>query len=267
MRSWQVGFSVALGAALLLGAPDTSWQRKEYREWTDKDAQSLMTDSPWVKQVPYPAGDRPAMTIVEPGANGAAPPSASLGNASSSTTGTNMTVAGNPGSAGPADPNATHNIPNTPTPSGVPPSAGAPTVHPPVSVIWASATPVRLAVLKIRSGPNTPTDGEVQNAGKPRDHYVIAVSGLPAPRDADVVPTELAKNASLRIKGKPPELASDSNYRKIGNADVYFFRFLKTKLPLSATDGEVEFRMRMGQIEIKRRFDLKAMQYSGQLAL
>ena len=140
-------------------------------------------------------------------------------------------------------------------------------VHPPVSVIWASATPVRLAVLRIRSGPDGPTSTEIENAEKPRENYVIAVSGLPAPGDADVVPRELAKNAWLRVKGKPPEFAGDSNYRKIGNADVYFFRFPKSKFPLDATDGDVEFRMKMGQIEIKKRFNLKSMQYSGQLAL
>ena len=266
MRSWRLGFAAAIAAAFLLSA-EAPWQDKDFRHWTDKDAEALMTDSPWAKQIPYPASARPAMTVIEPGANGAAPPTASLGNPSSTTTGTNMTVAANPGSAGPADPSATHNTPNPPTPSGVPPSAGAPSVHPPVSIIWASATPVRLAVLRIRHGEATLTEGEIENAEKPREHYVVAVSGLPAPQEADVVPSDLAKNASLRIKGHPAETARDSNYRRIGNSDVYFFRFLRSQLPLSVSDGEVEFRMRMGQLEIKKRFNLKTMQFSGELAL
>jgi hypothetical protein len=124
-------FSIAVGAA--------SWQTKDFKEWTDKDAKALLTDSPWAKQIPAPSHGRSGVVVMEPGANGAPPPSASLGDPSNTTTGANMTVSANAG----------------------------------------SASPVRLAVLKLRSAGKTPTDADVAHAMKTHDHYTIAAVGLP----------------------------------------------------------------------------------------
>jgi hypothetical protein len=258
-------FVLAFGAAAW-AAVAGAWQSKDFKDWTEKDARAVMTSSPWGKQVPLPAAARPAVMVMEPGSNGAPPPTASLGNPSNTTTGTNMTVAGNAGSAGGADPSGLHNLPTTQTPSQMEGSAGAPTPHPALTIIWASATPIRLAVLKLRTQGGPITETQVENAMKPRPNYVIAVSGLPAP-EGEFDPKELAKSASLRVRGKPPLAANDCAYRRIGNSDVYFFHFTRTALPITAADQEVEFKMRMGQAEIKKRFDLKEMQYQGQLAL
>ena len=135
-----------------------------------------------------------------------------------------------------------------------------------LTVIWASATPVRLAVLKLRSGANTPTGDQIAHASAERSHYVIAVVGLPPPEGGSD-PKALAQNAYLNLKGRAPAQAIDSDYRRIGNSDVYFFRFAKASLPISATDREVVFKMALGKIEVKKKFDLGEMQYQGQLAL
>ena len=256
----------AVSTAWLVAGPNTSPWEKAFDQWTAKDAQQIMTDSPWAKQMPMPAAARPGIAVLEPGANGAPPPTASLGNPSNTTAGTNMSTAGNPGSAGPAEPSGLHNLPTVQTPSTVTPTAPAPQVHPPVTIIWASATPVRLAVLKLNSGPNTPTSGEIERVSRARENYVIAVIGL-APPDTDTDLNTLASKASLTIRGKPAVAAGTCTYRKIGNADVYFFRFPKTSLPMGADDRQVEFKALFGQAEIKHRFDLKGMQYEGQLAL
>lgn len=258
--------SVAALSALLLAGPAAPVWQKAFSEWTDKDAQQIMTDSPWAKKMPMPAAARPGIAVLEPGANGAPPPSASLGNPANTTTGTNMTVSANPGSAGPADQNGLHNnLPTVQTPSTVTPNVPAPEPET-ISIIWASATPVRLAVLKLQSGPNTPTSGEIERVSKPRDNYVIAVAGLGAP-DGDTDLNALARHASLAVKGKPMVAAAICTYRRIGNADVYFFRFPRTGLPITAEDHQVEFRATFGHAEVKHKFDLKGMQYDGQLAL
>jgi hypothetical protein len=258
-------FSAALTGCLIAGPAAPVWQ-KAFNEWTAKDAQQIMKDSPWAKQMPMPAAARPGIAVIEPGANGAAPPSAALGNPSNTTAGTNMTVAGNPGSAGPADPNGLHNLPNAQTPSGVTPNEPAPEPGTPISIIWASATPVRLAVLKLQSGVNAPTSGEIDRVSKPRDNYVIAVVGLAAP-DTDTDLAALAAKASLAVRGKPGANAANCTYRKVGNANVYFFRFPRTNLTISGDDRQVYFKAMFGQAEIRHRFDLKSMQYQGQLAL
>ena len=261
-----LGCTTFFSAALLIAGPTDSVWNKPFTEWSPQDAQKIMMDSPWVTKMPMPAAARPGVAVLEPGANGAAPPSAALGNASNATTGTNMTVAGNAGSAGPANVNGLHTMPNAHTPSNVNSEAPAPEPPSTVNIVWASARPIRLAVLKLQSGVNTPTSGEIERVSKPRDNYVVAVAGL-APPDSDTDLSGLAAKASLTVRGKPAESATTCTYRKIGNADVYFFRFPKNSLPLSEDDRQVEFKAVFGQAEIKHRFDLKNMKYDGQLAL
>jgi hypothetical protein len=157
-------------------------------------------------------------------------------------------------------------LPTAPTPSGVRPSPGAPTPQPTITVIWASATPIRLAVLKLRSKSEPPSEAQVDRAKQARDRYVIAVVGLPAPPPgAD--PKTLASGAFLSVKGKPAVQAGESDYRRIGQEDVYFFRFTRESLPISANDRQVEFKLKFGPMNIKTRFDVNEMKYQGQLAL
>jgi hypothetical protein len=257
--------SFACGMALL-AATNTSWQNKDFKSWTAEDARALMTDSPWAKRIPLPASGRPSVTVIEPGSNVTSPPAASLGNSSNTTSGANMSVPSIGGSNGAGDPDGMHNVSSTPTPSGVAANTGAPSPPSTVTIIWASATPVRLAVLKLRSATNPPSDSEITHASHVRPNYVIAVVGLPAPAGGSD-PKALAEGAFLETKGKSPLQAADSDYRRIGNSDVYFFRFPRISLPLSPENREVEFKMSMGGIELKKKFALTEMQYKGQLAL
>ncbi len=249
--------------AFALGGPTSGWQSKKFEEWTVQDAQSIMNDSPWSKKIPMPAGGRPSMSVIEPGNNGAPPPSASIGNPANTTTGVNMTAAGNPGSAGPAE-GSGHNLPTNSRPSGMAPSVGAPDQAAPLTIVWASATPVRLAILKLRAGSNPAGETQIANAHKTNEFYVVAVSGLPAP---EYDPKTLANKAFLTIKGKPQEKAAESSYRKIGTSDVYFFRFRRDSFPITVSDKEVEFKVSVGSVEVKRKFLLHDMQYDGNLAL
>jgi hypothetical protein len=57
-----------------------------------------------------------------------------------------------------------------------------------------------------------------------------------------------------------------SEYRRIGRQDVYFFKFPKS-IATSTTDQEVEFKLQMSKLELKKKFDLRAMQYHGEIAL
>ncbi|MBV9766943.1 MAG: hypothetical protein JOZ48_19020 [Acidobacteriaceae bacterium] len=266
MRLNGAGILAVFASGTMVFAATGVWQSKDFRNWTDDDARSVMTDSPWAKPMPMPAGGRPGMVVIEPGANNAPPPSASLGNPSNTTSGANMAVGANPGSAGPADPSGTHNLPTTPSLSAVSGNTGAPAPQSRLTIIWASAMPVRLAVLKLRSAANMPTDEQVANVTRPRPNYVIAVVGLPAPEGGSD-PKALASSAFLTVRGKSALVANDSSYRRIGNSDVYFFHFTRASLPITAADQQVEFKMTAGNMEIKRKFELKEMQYQGELAL
>lgn len=254
--------SAFLAVGLAVAGSTAGWQSKKFEEWTVQDAQSVMTDSPWSKKMPMPAGGRPAVTVVESG-NNAAPGTASLGNPANATTGLTVTSAGNPGGAGSGD-GPGRNIPTASRPSELQPSTGAPEQAPPLTIVWASATPVRLAILRLRSGPNPPSEDQIANAHKPNEFYVIAVSGLPV---SDSDPKNLWNKAFLSVKGRRQEQAVESSYRRIGTSDVYFFRFRRDGLPITASDKEVEFKVTAGSVEVKRKFALRDMQYNGNLAL
>jgi hypothetical protein len=55
--------------------------------------------------------------------------------------------------------------------------------------------------------------------------------------------------------------------RRIGNSDVYFFRFPKTALPLTPSDEEALFKLTMGKMNLNQKFRLSEMTYQGRLAL
>jgi hypothetical protein len=149
------------------------------------------------------------------------------------------------------------------TPSTRSQSTGAPAIQPIVTIIWASALPVRMAELKLRTH-GQPTDAELQNLQRPRDHYVVVVLGLPAPDDLAQV-NALASTASLDSHGKSiPCLTSD--FRNMNERNVYIFRFPKTPT-LALDDREVEFRVTLGRMLLKKKFELRDMQYQGKLAL
>lgn len=249
---------IAVCSGMALAGPAAVWQ-KDFATWTEKDAHVLVSNSPWAKQMAMPIAGRPDMVVLDPQEAGSVTPSAALGNPANTTS----APAGNGHNE--SDPNAARGS-NSKAPSGMPPAQGAPEMQPVVTILWASAAPVRLALLKLRNGTTPPTDEEITNAEKPRANYVMAVSGFPAP-EAGSDPKSLAKGAFLTVHGKPPVVSTESDYRKVGNSDVYFFRFPRTSLDISQTDQQVEFRLKMGKIEIKRKFDLGGMTYQGQLAL
>lgn len=255
--------ALASASAILLASTVTEVWNRDSATWTDKDAREIVTHSPWARELPMPLSQRGNTAYLEPGVNASSPPTAALGNPADTTTGANMSTAA-AGSSGPAERNGS--LSNTHTPSLASAPVGAPATQPILRVIWASALPVRLAVLRLRFGSTPPTAAQIAAAEKERPNYVIAVVGLPAPQPNSDVKT-LAADASLRLRGKSPVLATTCDYRRIGASDVYFFPFPKTSLPITTTDGEVEFKLSTGRLELKEKFHLDAMRFRGRLAL
>ena len=251
-----------IGAVLFASTVPEVWN-KDFAAWTQGDAQQIITISPWAKERPMPIGGRPGVVYVEPATGAPSVPSASLGNPANNANGPNMSL-GAGESANPPERNG--QLPTTPTPSQASGPVGAPVAQPALKIIWASALPVRLAVLKLRSGKSEPTAAQIARAEQDSPNYVIAVVGLAAP-DAGSDPKDLARAAFLSLRGKQRTVAIDSDYRRIGNSDVYFFRFQKAGMPLTTDDGDVEFKLTAGRISLSQKFQLGGMKYQGRLAL
>lgn len=240
------------------------WRTNDVTAWSLADAQGLMNNSPWAKRQPVPAAGRPAMTVVEAGNAGAPSPSASLGNAANANTGPDLSNGIGSAAASTSDP--VHSLNASAKPSGIANAIGAPVVQPPILVLWASAAPIRLAILKLRSDGKPVSKEAVAERLVTRDHYTIAVSGLPLPEDT-LDMKKLAAHSSLRKKDGTAVPALDCSHRRIGDSEVLFFRFERGRFPIATSDGEVEFRTTLGSMEVKQVFRLSSMQYRGKLAL
>jgi len=246
--------AVCASTTFLLWASD-SWLNKDYKDWTEKDASALLTESPWAKVIPLPSTDRPSQVVYE-GPPDAGPRSASWtgpNTANPAVTGSNQGTEGE----SPARPSVL-------TPAGLAQPTGAPAIQPTVTIIWASALPVRLAELKLRTHGTPPTGAQMQAATKPRENYVIVVVGLPEPENLAQV-NALAPAASLDSSSKVLP-CSRSEFRKINGRNIYIFRFPKSST-FTVDDREVQFRVTLGRMQIKKKFELRDMQYQGKLAL
>lgn len=240
---------LALGSALLFAA---GWEKKDFSQWTEKDVQKILTNSPWTKEARIPLGgpSAGAGSMPAPSTPPTAPPSGGGGGTSDSSG-----SSGGGGTSGGGAPQAGGG-------GGGMASPETPTA--PVLVQWVSATPVRLAQLKSQASEKAPSQTDIDTASKPTDAYVIAVIGLPKGM-AD--PQSLQKAASLTPKKKEPIHSTQVKVQPMGGGgEAYVFSFPKST-PLATEDKDVEFRLEAGKLEIKKKFSLKDMQYQGNLAI
>lgn len=249
-----LAFVIAAAGWIGFAAGTAPWQAKDCNTWTDKDIHRILSASPWAHQLPMPQSGRPGITTLEQGATADGPPVASLGNPSNTTAGANMSSSAN-GSTGPATPTPDPHQERVPTPVLASTETAAPAVAPPITVVWASAAPIRLAVAKMHAGQERVPEEVQARAQAPHDNYVIAVVGLPS----------APGTATLRAGSRSAILKTGPEYRRIGNSDVYFYRFAKP--PFTPADGKAEFRFSLGSSTLKTAFDLRAMSFDGKPAL
>lgn len=255
MKSWNVWAGCALlGTGMLAGGQ--KWLDKDFHTWTDAQAQQVLMDSPWARQVGATIyvenrddpRDRVAQAPLAPGQNPSGPSYASDG----------------------------YGVDDGHWDGGVMRKrrGDPPTI--PVTVRWASALPVREALVKTHDADATDTENTLRQA---ESHYVVTVSGLaPAQKAAAAHPTDGGDPAAdltrmrygflnttrLLVSGKKPIAPEDIHIDTAsGLVTVYFPK----GEPIVASDKEVEFRTSYGGLRVAQRFRLKDMMSHGQLEL
>ena len=224
-------------AGLALWAADV-WVAKPYVDWTAKDIDRIMTDSPWAKKV--------TVTLEVGGGGGAGV-----------------------GAPQPRDPNYSGD--NSADKSG---DTGA-IVGPPQTdlfVRWQTAPTVMQALVKSRYGAQAGTSEKAAQRLRPEArYYVIWVAGLPN----SIAGRELAAKASLLalttlgVKRADPIVATDVIFDpgpgrgRITDAHFLFPR----KTAFSLDDKEVEFATKFGKTKVQARFTLKNMAINRKLEL
>jgi hypothetical protein len=202
---------------------DNFWETKPFLEWSDKEAERLLSDSPWATMVAVPlpnVGPVPSGDINAGGRGG--------------------------GGEGRRDGFA-------PGPRRVR-----------VTISWRSALPLKQAVVRQQVGLRGTVSSDAQAMLSEDDEfYVVGVMGLP-PQFTQAGAKTI--EAFLRRAGKPAIPAQQAGSQTLRGGSLLLIAFPRTD-PITLDDGEVEFDVKLDQLEIKKKFRLKELTFNSKLTL
>jgi hypothetical protein len=238
------------GAAAWPAPAADFWETKKYTDWTDKEVEKILKNSPWAQRVDLP------MARGMGGGPGMGGPGGRL-----------------PGGGGPADEGGGAGGPGG-GPGGAAGGPGGIGYEPPPMIPlylrWMSALPVKQAIARMRFGAEAATSPEAtQLLSRDEPAYVVAVEGLPV-RALGGPLEQLKDKAQLRVKGAEPIAPANVQGRQQqGVAEVYFY-FPKSGpggREITLEDKEVEFLLKLRLGDVRRKFQLKKMVYNGKLEI
>ncbi|MGA2715621.1 MAG: hypothetical protein ABSG41_21185 [Bryobacteraceae bacterium] len=211
------------------------WQSKPYTEWSEKDAQKMMSNSPWARAYAISVEPPDAAPVFGGGDgvrgrgigdDGSTPPAGQTG--------------GRLGGAIPAN------------------QGGSSTV---IVARWQSALPIKEALTRLKDGAAAATSPEAS--------YLIVLSGplesLLRGNPEDLKRT-LINASSLSAKGKGAMRPTDVQISTTPKATEVLFTFSRSN-PYTLDDKEVEFSTKLGDAAARYTFRLKDMVFNGKLEL
>jgi hypothetical protein len=230
-------FAGTAGACLLASAVLTAadfWEEKDFTAWSAQQVEKMLTDSPWARKVTIVTG-----RIREGGLDGFQGGGAGLG-----------------GGGGAR---------NSDGDDGEFQQVRRVTV----SVVWASALPIRQALVRRQTAPGAALSPEQQQRlSEAEPFYIVAVSGVPLRMTAKVGTTDEVR-AATALQPNRKERIAPADIRVARDGDQFVrveFLFPKTNA-ITLEDKEVEFATRLGDVEIKRKFRLADMTVRDRLVL
>lgn len=231
-------FSIPLTAA-------DFWQTKKSSEWTGKELNKILKDSPWSH-----------LTVINMDAQskrstGGGAVRGSSGGASRRGDGTSS--GGSKGGSGGG-------------------GGGGGASMPPINlqIRWATAKPVKLAVARLKFGAEAELRPEMMElVNREEKDYRILIEGIPpniVRQGVDKFSSSLKRNCAIHCAGKDDLVPSDAQLVQGDRGATAVVTFPKTN-PFSLDDKEVEFTMKLGKTTAKRKFKLKDMVFDGKLEL
>jgi hypothetical protein len=243
MTKCIVLFAAGLSVSVLLFASDF-WEKKKFGDWSGKEVQKMLKDSPWSQSVELglPGGAGP-----NPGRGGRGGRGGGLGVNSAS-----ASDASGGGAAG-AGPDSVGEIGEPGGRGGMGAPAGVTAI-----IRWQSALPIRQAMAKMKFGSEAAASPDAARILARSEHYyIVSVTGIPQ--------QIRAAQGSLKIAGKDAIQSVDVKASPDGGTRVLYFIFPRD--PIALEDKEVEFATKVGSFDLKRRFRLKDMVFEGNLEL
>ena len=225
--------------AVTIGSAADFWESKPFTAWTDKELQQITTDSPWAKKV----------SVVPPGGGGGG-----------TRGGGGRRGGGGGGGGGDADQGGGGGGGGGGRGGG---GGGASDLQ--VVITWRSALPMKEALVRSQIAPGGAAPAESQQMlDRAEPGYVVSVYGLPARFGGA---TENVKaQTSLKIGSRSPLGPEEALAQVSGNTLILGFVFPRD-VPIVLEDKDVEFVMKVGTLEIKKKFALKEMVFHGKLEL
>jgi hypothetical protein len=237
--------------ALCVWAADV-WVAKPFTDWSEKDVQKVLSDSPWTAKITIVGSTAafagPTGKGGGGGGRGGGRSSGPQGDGANSDPG--VDGGGGPGGGGGGDFSG---------PSGVN-----------VTLLWQTALPIKQALIKRQYGAEAGTSPEAKaKLDRQEQVYVLTLAGMPgftlAAAQGDRK-TALLDTTTLTVPGKPPVKAVDvqvTGGRGTGNVS---FLFPKTA-PFTAEDKEMQFNSKFDKTPVKAKFKLKDMVFNGKVEM
>ncbi len=251
-----------LGLALALAASDP-WDKKPFQQWSEKDVERVLKNSPWAKSVSVILGPPTA------GGGGGGGMGRTRGGRGAGGVGGGMDTGGE--AAGGAGGGAMAGGGTADRGAGG--ASGTATMPGPsvTSIIrWQSAKPVKQALAKAKYGNEVDSVPQVKEAlDRVETYYIIALTDLPrslSRLDPAQVQKALKDITALTVKGKDllhPEIIQLVPGER--SASLYF-AFSRAKA-ITLEDKEVQFSTHIGPMEFKKKFKLQEMVFDGKLEL
>src|SRR5579862_2191519 len=244
-----------LAAALFLFAVFTwaadFWRSKPFTEWSDRDVQKMLQDSPWSHTV----------TLAS-----TASPFPSVGRQRPNSTPEDMPNAPPTLGGGLDDPIA-RSASNGRGTAVDPLDGGAEKVV--VVVRWHSSVAIKQALTRFKYGSEAGTSPEAKKMAEAVDaNYIVVVAGIPKillRGDSEALRKFLIQQTSLSVRGRDAMKPVDVMVHSESAIDAYF-AFRKNP-PITADDKDVDFSTNLGGSMLHQRFHLKDMLLNGKLNL
>jgi hypothetical protein len=224
---------------------------KPSSEWSDKDLQKMMSNSPWAHTESVPMSGPQAPTVG--GGRGPADDTAAPAPISAGGGGGRGGGRGGGGGGGGGD---------------IPAGGGGGSIN--IVTRWQSARMVKEAAVRLRFGAKADSSDEAKQILAQEDpNYVIVVTGNLRPLlrgNADMIKQTLMEVTSLTVKGKPPVKPSDIQLGSDRRSVDIVMQFPRSAA-FSLDDKEVEFATKLADVAVKYKFKLKDMAVNGKLEL
>jgi len=227
------------------------WQ-KPASEWSDKDVQKMLNNSPWAKPFSIPMsgpatsgmGNAQGNSGVDPG--NAAPISEGGGGGRGGGGGGRGGGGGGRGGDG-----------------GGGGGFGGASID--VVARWQSALPEKQAFARLKYGAEAATSADAkQMVDRVENGYLIVITGnlRPFMRNQEAFKKTLQETTALSVKGKAPLKVEDMQV-----SPQQIMLLFSKEVPLTVDDKEVELTAKMADVVLKYKFKLKDMVFNGKLEL